>query len=113
MSTRVVFGNGPSSDRVKDISTLLGIHGDLDRIGSLQRFEAIVANRQNRNVFVRTMHYPLLLVMDALMSKGTVNVREVSSISGLDVGRLSVSDLISQLELMGFCERVGDEIGMI
>ena len=110
MATKVLFGNGPSSDRVRDISALLGFRNGQDEIASLQRFEAIIANRHYGNVLMRTMNYPLYLVMEMLDRRGEVRVDDVSSVDGLDVYRLSGTDLISQLELMGLCERRGNSV---
>lgn len=108
MATKILFGNGPSSDRVRDISALLGFQGDQDEISSLQRFEAIIANRHHANVLMRTMNYPLYLVLDKVDRLEGLSVGDVSAVHGIDVERLSGSDLILQLELMGLCSRRGN-----
>lgn len=104
MATKVIHGNGRDSDKVKDIVQLIGATGRESDVASLVRFQAFVDNRHYPHTLTRTMSYPLHLVWKQLLEKGELRRQEFNHIDGLDVTKLPIEYLISELQRLGIAE---------
>lgn len=110
MATKILHSNGRDTEKVKDIVQLLGCVGREADVSNLNQFEALVGNRQHPCEKVRTTHYPLLLVSRRLAQTGTATIDELSQTEGIDNSKLSVEDLVRQLEAMGLAVRTGEKV---
>ncbi|MFZ1083666.1 MAG: type IV secretion system DNA-binding domain-containing protein [Terracidiphilus sp.] len=113
LATKIIHGNDRDVDRVRDIVNLLGCVGREAEIADLGMFEAIFSNKHFRNVMLRTITYPLYLVLDALQQHGQMNRNEIAQIEGVDTHKLSVGNIVRQLERLGLCESVEDKVRLV
>lgn len=113
MATKIIHGNDRDVDRVRDIVNLLGCTGSEAQIADLGMFEAFFSNKHSRNVNLRTITYPISLILAALRSSGTMSHNEIAHIDGIDIDKLSVGNLVRQLERLGLCESINDKVRFI
>lgn len=104
LNTKVIHGNGPERDRVREIGRTVGNSIPEDQIAGLGMFQAIIANPQYAGVQMNTISYPMLLVLLAL-GEGIHPVEQLV-VPGLDATRLSISHLVDLLARMGLVELV-------
>lgn len=113
LATKIVHGNDRDVDRVRDIVNLLGCAGREAEIAELGMFEAVFSNKHFRNVIVRTITYPLHLVLTALTEFGELTREQIGHIDGIDVNKLSVGNLIRHLERLGLCETIDGRVRLV
>lgn len=113
LATKIIHGNDRDVDRVRDIVNLLGGIGREAEIADLGMFEAIFSNKHFRNVLLRTITYPLYLVLEALQQHGQMSREEIAQIEGVDTHKLSVGNIVRQLERLGLCESVEDKVRLV
>ena len=104
MATKIIHGNERDSDRVRAIIQLIRCEGREGDVANLERFQAFVDNRHNPHTLLRTMNYPLQLVLSELRRLGTATREDLARTEGIDTAKLSISNLIHQLELLGLAE---------
>lgn len=104
MATKVVHGNTRDAIRVKSIVQLLGCEGREGEVANLERFQAFIDNRHHPHGLLRTMNYPLYLAWTKLQELGSATRSELSQADGLDTSKLSIANLIPQLERLGLAE---------
>jgi DNA-binding MarR family transcriptional regulator len=76
-------------------------------------FEAIFSNKHFRSVLLRTITYPLHLVLTALRQAGEMTHDQIAQIEGVDTQKLSVGNLVRQLERLGLCESIDDRVRLV
>ena len=100
LSTRIIHGNGRTSEDVEAIKKILGSNLSTNEIGNLGLFDAYVDNAQHSSVKIKTLAYPHLIITDAIKSSPAgLSLDEVKSISGLKP-ELAV-ELLDQLSVRG------------
>ena len=113
MATKILHGNGSDVKNVKDIVQLIGANGREGDVATLKQFQAFIDNRHYPQTLVRTMNYPLYLVWTSLREHKKVKREDLCRTAGLDTTKLSIDNLISQLELWGYAEERDGEIILI
>jgi DNA phosphorothioation-dependent restriction protein DptH len=104
LNTKVIHGNGPERDRVKEISRTVGNLVPDEQIAGLGMFQAIIASPQYSGVTFNTLSYPMLLVLLALGKEA--HPIETLVVPGIDPTRLDVGHLVDLLMRMGLAELV-------
>jgi DNA phosphorothioation-dependent restriction protein DptH len=104
LDTKIIHSNGSNSERVKEIVQLIGCQGREADVSELERFQAFIDNSHNKSTFIRTMNYPLYLIVNYLREYGSANREELSKVRGLDTQKLPLGNLIHQLERLGLAE---------
>lgn len=113
MATKIIHGNDRDVDRVRAITNLLNCSGREASIADLGMFEAIFSNKHFRNVAIRTITYPLHLVISALEHSGALTLDEIGKIPGIDPQKLSPGNIVFHLERLGLCESVDGRVRMV
>jgi hypothetical protein len=108
LATKIIHGNDRDRNRVKSIAGMLGLDGRDAEIADLGMFDAIFSNRHFRNVSIRTLSYPIRLVLEQLQQSGTLNRDQIAAIEGVDTDKLPVGNIIRHMQTLGVCEVVGD-----
>ena len=104
MATKVIYGNGRDVERVRDIVRLLGCSQREDQVASLGRFEAMVDSSHHRHTVIRTMSWPLRLILGRLESEGHTNITALSNTKGFSSRRMPMESVVRRLESMGLAE---------
>jgi len=110
LATKIIHGNDHDRSRVKSIAGMLGIDGREAEIAELGMFDAIFSNKHSRNASIRTLTYPIRLVLEQLHAAGHLSRDEISAIEGVDTDKLPVGNIIRHMQSLGVCEVVGDGI---
>jgi hypothetical protein len=105
MATKVLHGNGRDVERVKDIVKILGCEGRDASIAGLDRFQAMFDNKHCPAKVMRTMNHPLYLVWRRVCEHGSATLDFLEQTPGLDTKKLSMANLVVELERMGLVER--------
>jgi len=113
MATKIIHGNDRDVDRVRDIVNLLGCPGREASIADLGMFEAIFSNKHFRNIAIRTITYPLYLVLSAIRLSGPLTLAEIEQIPGVDPQKLSAGNIVFHLERLGLCESVDGKVRLV
>jgi DNA phosphorothioation-dependent restriction protein DptH len=113
LATKIIHGNDRDVERVRQIVNLLGCPGREAEIADLGMFEAIFSNKHFRSVLLRTITYPLHLVLTALRQAGEMTHDQIAQIEGVDTQKLSVGNLVRQLERLGLCESIDDRVRLV
>lgn len=113
MATKIIHGNDRDVDRVREIVNLLGCQGREPEVAELGMFEALFSNKHHENTRIRTITYPLHLVLAALGDVGEMSREDVASIEGVDTSKLSAGNLARHLERLGLCELTNGSIRLI
>jgi hypothetical protein len=113
MATKIIHGNDRDSELVKNIVNLLGCSGQENIVADLGMFEAIFSNKHYNNMKVRTLSYPLFLVISELKKRGELSLGEIESIEGVDTDKLAVGNIVSNLERLGACKLIDNKIILI
>lgn len=110
MATKVVHGNGSEHEKVRDIVQLIGCVGMEERVSRLERFQALINNGHHSKAQIRTMNYPLHLIWSKIIERGRATVDELSKTEGVHTSKLSIMNLVRQLELHGLVETKGENV---
>ncbi len=113
MATKIIYGNGRDADRVKSITQLLGCSGRDADISNLGRFQAFMDNSHYHHIMLRTMNYPLYLVWKYLEHIGTASISDLTHVPGIDTAKLSLNNLIRQLESLGLAEEINGRVNIL
>jgi len=105
MATKVIHGNGRDIEMVRAMVRMIGCEGQEAEASSLEPFQAFVDNRHYPHKIIRTMNYPLFLVLTHLRERGNLAIDEIHKIEGLDLSKLPVENLVAQLERLGLVEK--------
>ncbi len=106
MATKIIHGNDRDVERVREIVNLLDCKGRESEVAELGMFEAMYSNKHFRNTCVRTITYPVDLVLSALRQSegGELSREEISQIPGFDADKLSIGNIVRHLERLGLAE---------
>lgn len=106
MATKIIHGNDRDVDRVREIVNLLDCKGRESEIAELGMFEAMYSNKHFRNMCIRTITYPVDLVLAALRQSesGQLSREDIANIPGLDTDKLSIGNIVRHLERLGLAE---------
>jgi DNA phosphorothioation-dependent restriction protein DptH len=104
MATKVLHGNGRDLDRIRAIVNMIGYEGHEGEVANLEPFQGYIDNRHYPHTLLRTMNYPLYLAWSEIQETGAATREELSRVNGLDISRLSIANLVRQLERMGIAE---------
>lgn len=110
MASKVMHGNGRDSDRVRAIVNLIGAPEREPDVSGLVRFQAFLDNRHHPHTLMRTMNYPLYIIASQLVKCGETTIDELSKLPGLDTNKLSIGNLISEMEKLGI---ISEKSGLI
>lgn len=103
LNTKFIHGNDADKARVRDIAKLVGGALPEDQIERLSMFRAIISNPQYSPAIVRTIGYPMMLVLDAIRGSGEVLRRELV-VAGVNPQQLDLDYLLAALLEMGLVE---------
>ena len=70
----------------------------------MDKFEAVVQNPHHDNLLTFTLGWPHYLVYRHIMENGPVKEEQVGAIEGIDPRKLSVSELLDHMRIMGLIE---------
>ncbi|HEX7028103.1 MAG TPA: hypothetical protein VF268_12750, partial [Gammaproteobacteria bacterium] len=104
MATKIMHGNGRDIERVKNIVQVIGCEGREGDVANLARFQAFIDNRHHPHTFLRTMNYPIYLVLKKLQKTGSATREELVEAEGLDTSKLPIGNLVRELERLGLVE---------
>ena len=113
LATKIIHGNDRDVGRVRDIVDLLGYPNRESQIADLGMFEAIFSNKHFPGGLLRTIPYAVYLVLVALQKCNAMSHEEISKIDGIDTTKLSVGNIVQQLERLGLCESVNGRVRLI
>ena len=106
LNTKFLHGNGADKGRVRDIEKLVGGSLPEEQVERLSMFQAILTNSQYEPVIIRTIGYPMMLVLDAIAKAGVIK-RQDLAVPGVNADRLNLEYLVSALMEMGIVEETG------
>lgn len=113
VATKIAYSNGREAERIKGIVRLLGCEGREGEIANLEPFQAIVENQHHPHTLIRAMNYPLFLVWLKLRELEKASRSELSQAEGLDTTKLSVKNLVRQLERLGLAEERDGQVLLV
>ena len=78
-------------------------------------FDAMFSNKHFRNICIRTITYPIDLVLSALRlsSGGELSREQIAQIPGLDTDKLSIGNIVRHLERLGLAESTNGSVKLL
>ena len=108
MHTKILHGADRSTQSTKAICKLVGHNVSEEEAAGLNPFEAIVDNIQHAAVIIKTMNYPIYLIVTELKKHGVLRLDKIPEIEGFDAKKGLVEGMVNRLEAMGLVNLEGD-----